>query len=120
MAIAAPLTQLNVRLPKDLKADGDRTLSLVGSSPTRIIRELWTKLAQGAESYESLYAAIADDSGVTESDDVTRKLRALEQACSLVPDFGRRMGLDLADYRPLDDEALKEAAYLDLLDGACL
>lgn len=90
--------QLNVRLPRVLKEQGDATLALVGSTPVRIIRKLWEKLAQGGDAYRDVMRVLEaePESGLPdreEPDPVTRSTQ-------LFASMGASMGLDVAAFEP--------------------
>lgn len=89
--------QLNVRLPRDLKERGDETLSLVGSSPAKIIRRVWSCLAQGGDAYERLVRATEalELAGVAAD-----AASPLAQASGLFEGLGASLGLDIAAFEP--------------------
>ena len=88
--------QLNVRLPRELKEQGDATLSLFGSSPVRIIRKLWEKLAQGGDAYRDVMRALEtepepDLTSREEPDPITRSTQ-------LFASMGASMGMDISTF----------------------
>jgi hypothetical protein len=90
--------QLNVRLPRELKEQGDATLSLFGSSPVRIIRKLWEKLAQGGDAYRDVMRALEtepepDLTSREEPDPITRSTQ-------LFASMGASMGMDISTFAP--------------------
>lgn len=108
------VAQLNVRIPRDLKERGDATLALVGSSPAKIVRQLWTKLARGGAAYERIAQALADESSATADDSNSR---ALARSTHLFEDIGASFGLDVRTFEPdLRPEAdILEEVEWDLL-----
>lgn len=100
--------QLNVRLPRELKERGDETLALVGSSPAKVIRRVWTCLAQGGAAYDRLVAALgaADEAGAAASKD-----SPLEHATGLFESLGSSLGLGISSFEPsaLDEKELLES-----------
>ena len=99
--------QLNVRLPRELKEQGDATLALVGSSPARVIRRVWSCLAQGGEAYDRLVDALDAADVVGEAKPRTDPLA---RAAGLFESLGASLGLDVAAFEPsaLDDHELLE------------
>jgi hypothetical protein len=104
-------TQLNVRIPKALKERGDSTLSLVGSTPTRIVRELWTKLAEGSESYEKVHDALTEGISEERQSAIDVRIDAIERSQGLVEAFGASLGIDVSSFEPLSDDEMAEALY---------
>lgn len=111
---AAEVVQLNVRLPRALKEQGDATLALVGSSPAKIIRQVWTRLAEGGEGFERLADALSD---ARDSDQTDEFLAPIERATKLFEGMGGRLGLDISTFEPsgLSDHEILEQADWDWL-----
>jgi hypothetical protein len=63
------VAQINVRVPRDLKATGDQGLQALGLSPTDAIRRLWTRLSTHGEEFEHVRAFLLEE----ESDANTRE-----------------------------------------------
>lgn len=99
--------QLNVRLPRELKEQGDATLALVGSSPAKVIRRVWSCLAQGGDAYDRLVDALDAADVVGES---KPKIDPLVHATGLFEALGASFGLDVATFEPsmLDEHELLE------------
>ena len=57
--MATAIAQVNIRMNKELKERGDATLSLAGSSPVKIIRQLWERLALGGDAYERIMEVLS-------------------------------------------------------------
>lgn len=89
--------QLNVRLPRELKEQGDATLALVGSSPAKVIRRVWSCLAQGGEAYDRLVDALDAADVVGESKPA---IDPLTRAAGLFESIGTSFGLDAATFEP--------------------
>ena len=109
--------QINVRVPGGLRDKGNSTLAVVGSSPTKIVREVWAVLAQGAEAYERLHKVLVAETSQSASDETDHRLAKLEQATSLFDEFGAGIGLDAATFVPLDDNQTQEALYDEFLES---
>ena len=105
----AEVVQLNVRLPRALKEQGDATLSLVGSSPAKIIRQVWTRLSEGGEGYERLAEALVDARDTDQTDEF---FAPIERATKLFESMGERLGLDISTLEPscLSDREILEQA----------
>ncbi len=58
---ATPVAQINVRIDRDLKEEGDAALVDAGLSPSQVVRDLWGKLAQGGEAAEAVVALLGPD-----------------------------------------------------------
>ena len=52
------VAQINVRIDRSLKDEGDAVLAEAGISPTRIVRDLWAKLAQRGTALDEVVAAL--------------------------------------------------------------
>ena len=109
--------QINVRVPSALRDKGNATLSLVNSSPTKIIREVWSTLAQGAEAYERLHEALVAESSKDAAEETSRRIAELERATCLFDEFGAGVGLDVTAFVPLDDGQAQEALYDEFLES---
>lgn len=108
----ASVAQLNVRMERELKEQGDATLSLAGSSPVRIIRQLWQFLARGGDAYERVMAVIAPaKAGATEERQAQSRI---ERSAGMFQELGASLGLDIAafvpDPRP-EHEVLEEVEW---------
>jgi len=109
--MAAAVTQLNVRMDRELKERGDATLSLAGSSPVKIIRRLWECLAMGGDAYERIMEVLSPVQDASAADDPHQVVA--HSAC-LFQKLGTLLGDDLpafdADPRPMS-EILEEAEW---------
>lgn len=90
----AAIAQVNVRMPRQLKERGDATLALAGSSPVKVIRQLWERLAEGGEAYERVMRALAPD------EDVADEGFLIGRSARLFEDIGSSLGLDIAAFQP--------------------
>lgn len=94
---SAAVSQLNVRMPTSLKDRGNATLALVGSSPVKIVRQLWEKLAQGGEAYQQIARVLASDA---QPEAVCDEESTLYRATHLFEDLGASFGLDISTFQP--------------------
>lgn len=92
----ATISQLNIRMPADLKERGNATLALVGSSPARIIRKLWERLSEGGEAYRAVVSVLESDTSTS----AMGEDESLARASRLFEDLGATLGLDLASFEP--------------------
>ena len=68
------MAQLNVRIEPQLKSAGDEVLARLGVTPTQLVRALWMKVSRGAEAFDQVVAALAQEPaavGITGSADLT-------------------------------------------------
>ena len=104
------MTQLNTRIPLDLKRGGDEVLARFGRSASDVMRAVWGYMVE----HQDLPACVtsASDSQA----EVARKLAVVETSSNMVSLFfeqrGRAFPLEGLDY-----EALREGMYDDLLDA---
>ncbi len=95
MAIAT--AQLNVRMDRELKERGDATLSLAGSSPVKIIRQLWECLASGGDAYERIMEVLCPPNDATSAVDPHQ---CVMRSVSLFEELGASFGVDLSAFEP--------------------
>lgn len=95
--MTAAIAQVNVRMDRELKERGDATLSLVGSSPAKIIRQLWECLAAGGDAYERIIGALCPVQDVAPAADPHQRIM---HSASLFWDFGASLGEDLPEFEP--------------------
>lgn len=95
--MAANVAQVNVRLDRGLKERGDATLALAGSSPVKIIRQLWERLASGGDAYERIMEVLSPhQDAVAEVDPHQLVMRS----SSLFQGLGAALGEDLSSFEP--------------------
>ena len=112
----ATIAQVNVRMNRELKERGDATLSLAGSSPVKIIRQLWECLALGGDAYERVMEVLcpAQDAGAVDDPHAI-----VARSASLFKSLGESFGGDLSTFEPDPrpaSEILEEAEW-ELLEG---
>lgn len=108
--------QLNIRMPRDLKDRGDAVLASVGSSPSKIIRQLWEKLAAGGDEYERVAEALGEHPGHLAADE-DRGAR-VRRSAQLFEGLGTSLGLELSRFEPdlrPEHEVMEEIEW-DLLE----
>jgi hypothetical protein len=94
MATTSAIAQVNVRMSRELKERGDATLAAAGSSPAKMIRQLWDRLAEGGEAYERVMRALAP------ARDAKAETPAIERSARLFEELGASLGLDAATFQP--------------------
>lgn len=58
---AAQMTQINIRIKAQTKTQAEKTLRLMGITPTQLVRTIYEKVAQGAEQCQETISAILND-----------------------------------------------------------
>lgn len=114
--MAASMAQVNVRMDRELKEQGDATLSLVGSSPVKIIRQLWEYLASGGDAYGRIMEVLCPTQN---ADTLEDPHRFVMRSASLFQELGNSFGLDLSAFEPdlrPTSEVLEEIEW-ELLEG---
>ena len=115
----ASIAQVNVRMDRELKDRGDATLSLAGSSPVKIIRQLWEFLASGGDAYGRIMEVLCPPQEEADADDAHM---LVTRSASLFQELGSSLGLDSStfepDMRPVA-EVLEEIER-ELLEGKVL
>ena len=103
------MTQLNTRIPLDLKRGGDEVLARFGRNASDVMRAVWRYMVQ----HQDLPECVCDDAD--SAAEVARKLAVVETSSNMVPLFfeqrGRSFPLEGVEY-----DALREGMYDDLLD----
>lgn len=106
--MSAAVTQMNVRIPAEVKAAGDRALLSEGLTPTEVVRCVWEKAARRGPDLQEVLDLVRGK----QSNPVTPNL--FESAATGVALQMRALGVDLsvADAaQPSDDELLEMAYY---------
>ncbi len=113
---ASNIVQVNVRMDRSLKERGDDALRLAGSTPVRIIRQLWEYLASDEGAYERVMAAIAP----AQNDAANADAHApVQRSASLFARLGESLGLSVSTFEPdlrPEKEVLEEMEW-ELLTG---
>lgn len=109
--------QINVRIDSATKEAGDRELARHNISPSRIVRGVWERMAQGGEdAARVIEATLHEDRSPERQAEIDRKLAALERGNQLFYRFADKLGLDPATHVPLSDDELEEARYQHILE----
>lgn len=91
------MAQINVRIDRSLKDEGDAVLAEAGISPTRIVRDLWTKLAQRGTALDEVVAALGA-SGFTPDEQaaIDAKLAVIDRVSRRRDQLAGQLGLSSA------------------------
>lgn len=94
-----PVAQINVRIDRDLKAEGDAVLAEAGMSPTSIVRSLWTKLAQRGTALDDVVAALDAEGRVTTEEQaaIDAKMAVVERSARRRDELAQSLGLASID-----------------------
>ena len=109
---AVQSVQMNVRMERSLKEEGDAALAEVGLTPSAAVRALWQKLARRGEELDAAVRFLSEPgaaAGVAEPDEV------LERGSRIVAEGLHGLGVArlYADETEAPDAELLEHALLD-------
>lgn len=109
------VAQLNVRIPQQVKAEGDAALSALGVSTTEFMRALWEKLAAGGEGRDEVVASVLG--GDVDASARSARMAALSRARALYEDGMARLGInpDAISYTLSEGDDSDQEAYVDAL-----
>ena len=109
------VAQLNVRIPQQVKAEGDAALSALGVSTTEFMRALWEKLAAGGEGRDEVVASVLG--GDVDASARSARMEALSRARALYEDGMARLGInpDAISYTLSEGDDSDQEAYVDAL-----
>lgn len=96
--VASPrVAQINVRIDRSLKDEGDAVLAEAGISPTRIVRDLWAKLAQRGTALDEVVAALgASEFTPDERAAIDAKLAVIDRVSQRRDRLAAQLGLSSA------------------------
>ena len=103
------MTQLNIRIPVDLKADGDAVLTRFGKTPSDIIRALWTYMAQSQD-----LPPFAKPSSSNRAQ-IDARIAEAEKASAMFSAFCRQRGYKNT-IKEIPYNNLRQEEYEELLD----
>lgn len=109
------VAQLNVRIPQQVKAEGDAALSALGVSTTEFMRALWEKLAAGGEGRDEVVASVLG--GDVDASARSARMAALSRARAIYEDGMARLGInpDAISYTLSEGDDSDQEAYVDAL-----
>ena len=114
-------TQMNTRIDRDLKAQGDAALASIGLSASEAVRLLWKKASKRGKDLQEVASLLVEESRDAEADSVSEKLAVARRGWELVPSFFESRGGRRAEGVPneplVDDkELLAEAMFERLVE----
>ena len=92
------IAQINVRIERSLKEEGDAALAEAGLSPTQVVRDLWSKLAQRVTAIDQVVEALG--TGGYTSDEraaIQAKLAVLDRVARRRDELAAHLSLSAAD-----------------------
>lgn len=118
---AKQMTQINVRIDSQLKAEGDSALAAAGITPTQAVRAVWTIAAKNAGTPKKLHATLfpteAKTALLTKDEIKQKNAKIIEEGASICEQAYKKMGLK-HPYKTsqFSFKELKEAAYLESIE----
>lgn len=100
------MAQLNVRMEPQLKAAGDEVLARLGITPTQLVRALWMKVSRGAEAFDQIVDALAQEPAAVSVGGLANPIEAEDDPFeNRLTAFYHEYGFDYTSYEsPQDDE----------------
>ena len=111
MAPIAETVQINARMNRTLRDEGETALASIGLSPSEAIRALWTKAAKRGADLQAVRSLLADEPAM--DPECARKLEAFDRARREISQAMRDLGIDSDVPWPnlTDEELLEEELY---------
>lgn len=114
MAATSTMVQMNTRIDRTLKQEGDRVFKEEGFTPSEAIRAFWDYAARTGGKSEALQTVLKE--APAEEDGITPQLEALRQGRAEICEAMSKLGLgenpvlfeDGLDYGELRDSYLEE------------
>lgn len=95
---ASQVAQINVRIERALKEEGDAALAEAGISPSQVVRDLWGRLAQRGEAISDVMAVLGSGERTSEERAATEaRLAILDRITRRRDELASRLGLSMAD-----------------------
>ena len=114
--MATDVVQVNARLSRSLRDEGEEALASIGLTPSAAIRALWKKAAKRGADLDEVRTLLASEPEV--DPEIARKLEILDEAQRHIAALMESMGLS-ADSAPpplTDDELLEQAWHERMLE----
>ena len=111
--MGAAATQMNVRIPAEVKAAGDKALLSEGLTPTEVVRCVWEKAARRGRDLQQVVDLVRTPAKTRPSTNL------FESAALVVSSQMLVLGVDLSieDSAQPSDEELLEMAYYEKAAG---
>ena len=92
------VAQINVRIERSLKEEGDAALAEAGLSPSQIVRDLWGRLAQRGTALSEVISVLGSDEYTSdERAAIKARLEILDRIAHRRDELASRLGLSAAD-----------------------
>lgn len=92
-----PVAQINVRIERSLKDEGDAVLAEAGISPSQIVRDLWGKIAQRGDALDEVMKTLGSEGrSPQEQEAIDAKLAVLDRMTRRRDELSRSLGLSAA------------------------
>ena len=92
-----PVAQINVRIERSLKDEGDAVLAEAGISPSQIVRDLWGKIAQRGDALDEVMKTLGSEGrSPQEQEAIDAKLAVLDRMTRRRDELARNLGLSAA------------------------
>ena len=104
------MTQLNTRIPVELKRGGDEVLARYGKTASDVMRAVWTYMVETQKIPELVNKETAG------SPEIEQKKELAQKASNLLGEALQEYGLKQDDSAFLSAEELREQNYFEMLD----
>lgn len=110
------MVQMNTRISKQLKSDGDAALALIGLSPSQAVRALWEKAARRGEELEQIRAFLKEE-GRDESDTVSKKQKSMQEFWKYMDAMYAKLDIDPSLVQDYSEDELLEEYWQERMEG---
>ena len=116
--MATDAVQMNTRISRALKDNGDAALERAGYSPSQAVRKLWEFAARNAHNPRAIQNLLEgeskDEAARSEAEkERARRREAMRKSMSIVTDAYERLGIEPSEWT-------KNASYEEMRDYALL
>lgn len=100
------LSQMNIRMNKQLKDAGDRILAESGCTPTHVVRSLWEKISRGSADLQQVEGVLGNSGLESPSHNTTtQKAEAMQRGRTLFAEGLASLGIRADADVPHDDKS---------------
>ncbi len=117
--MSCTMTQLNTRIPVDLKEQGDRALERAGYTPSQAVRALWEFAVRHAHEPGAVHAMLEEEKTDGTNDDAQGRLQSFEEGLNIVENAYEKLGIESSedyDFQHLDYKELRNLYYEERLE----
>lgn len=112
---AQALSQMNIRMNKQLKDAGDKILAESGRTPTQIVRSLWEKISRGSADLQQVEEMLGNAGlEVPTHNTTTQKVEAMQRGRALFAEGLSNWGIHAGADVSRDDKSDTDL-YIDAL-----